>query len=373
MREMPDSHLMEHHQLEVVVIGGGQAGLAMGHFLAAQGREFRILEAAAEPAAAWRARWNSLKLFTPARYDSLPGAPFPGDPDAYPGRDEVVAYLTDYARRFDLPVELNSRVDAVRRVGGGFVVETADRAYRAERVVVATGPFQVPFVPPLADRLHAGVTQMHSTAYRGPSDLPLGPTLVVGGGNTGYQIAAELVRTRETHLALGARQTPLPQRLLGRDLFRFLEKTGLIYKDVDSRLGRRLRDRETLIGSSPRSARKQGIRLRKRLTDANGSTVNFADGTELEVRTVLWATGYRLDHSFIELPVFDGDGRVEHRRGVTGVDGLYFLGLPWQHSRGSALLGWVGDDARYIAEHIAGQAPARPLDRRGSSAAAAAT
>jgi putative flavoprotein involved in K+ transport len=341
-------------QREVVVIGGGQAGLAIGYLLAQQDRRFTILEAAGEPAAAWRTRWDSLKLFTPVRYDSLPGLTFPGDPDSYPGRDDVVAYLTDYARRFELPVEFDSRVRTVRPGDGGFLVELADRTYEADQVVVATGPFQVPVTPVISADLSTEVAQLHSSDYRSPSDLPPGAALVVGGGNTGYQIAAELAQSREVHLAVGARQTPLPQRLLGRDLFRYLEATGLMDKTVTSRIGQRLKDRETLIGSSPRRARRRGIKLRPRATGAQGSTVTFADGSDVTVDAVVWATGFRLDHSFVELPVFDARGQVKHQRGVTELPGLYFLGLPWQHTRGSALLGWVKDDAEFIAQRIGG-------------------
>src|SRR3954471_19553617 len=255
---------MTEHR-DVVVVGGGQAGLAMGYFLAQHDRRFTILEAAREPAAVWRERWDSLRLFTPVGRDGLPGRAFPGDPDSYPGRDEVVAYLEDYARHFQLPVELDSRVVAVRGADGGFEVELADRRYVAEQVVIATGPFQVPFTPPMASGLAPEVMQMHSTEYRRPAQLPDGPVVVVGGGNTGYQIAEELVRSREVHLAIRARQTPLPQRFLGRDVFDYLDRLGLMRKTVDSRLARRLKDRETLIGSSPRHARRQGIQLRPRV------------------------------------------------------------------------------------------------------------
>jgi putative flavoprotein involved in K+ transport len=338
---------------EVVVIGGGQAGLAVGYHLAQQNRRFTILEAAGEPASAWRGRWDSLRLFTSVRYDSLPGLDFPGDPDSYPGRGDVIAYLTDYAQRFELPVEFNSHVQAVRaRDGGGFVVELADRLYEADQVVVATGPFQVPFTPPVAAGLGSEVVQLHSTRYRSPDDLPTGTVLVAGGGNTGYQISEELAQSREVHLAIGARQMPLPQRILGRDLFRYLQATGLMYKTVDSRLAQRLKDKETLIGSSPRAARKLGIQLRPRATAAQGRSVTFADGSGLAVDGVVWATGFRLDHSFVQLPVFDEVGAVTHRRGVTDVPGAYFLGLLWQHTRGSALLGWVKDDAQFISQRI---------------------
>jgi len=339
---------------EVVIVGGGQAGLAVGYFLKQQGRDFTILEAASAPAAAWRERWDSLKLFTPVRYDSLPGLAFPGDPDSYPGRDDVVAYLTDYARTFELPVELNSPVRAVRRADGDYVVELDDRTITAEQAVIATGPFQVPRVPEMAERLNPDIVQLHSRAYRGPKDVPAGPVLVVGGGNTGYQIAEELARTHKVHLSIGARQTPLPQRILGRDLFRYLEATGLMGKTIESRIGQRMQHRETLIGSSPRAARRRhGIKLRGRTDDVSGSEVRFHDGGRLSPGAVIWATGFELDHSFVQLPVFDTDGRLVHQRGVTASPGLYFLGMPWQHTRGSALLGWVKDDAQYIADQIA--------------------
>ncbi len=354
-RHSTDSTLTERR--EVIVVGGGQAGLAIGYFLARQGRDFTILEAAEEPAAAWRERWDSLRLFTPVRYNSLPGRPFPGDPDRYPGRDEVVAYLADYARGFRLPVELGSRVLSIRKADGGYLVELDDRAYEADQVVVATGPFQVPFVPPIAERLDPEVVQFHSSAYRSPHAIPEGPVLVVGGGNTGFQIAEELSDSREAHLSIGSRQMPLPQRILGRDLFWYLEATGLIRKTTASRIGRRLSGRDTLIGSTPRAIRRHGVKLHARAVDAAGSTVSFSDGTKLDVRSVIWATGFRVDHSWIDVPVFDEDGRVVHQRGVTASPGLYFLGLTWQHTRGSALLGWVKDDAEYIAQEIGALRP----------------
>jgi putative flavoprotein involved in K+ transport len=338
---------------EVIVVGGGQAGLAIGYFLARQGRDFVILEAAEEPAAAWRERWDSLKLFTPVRYNSLPGLTFPGEPGSYPGRDDVAAYLIHYVRHFDLPVALGSRVRSIRKANGGYSVELDDRTYEAQQVVVATGPFQVPFTPAIARRLDPEVVQLHSTAYRSPEALSTGPVLVAGGGNTGFQIAAELAGSREVHLSIGSRQTPLPQRILGRDLFWYLEATGLIRKSTETRIGRRLAGRDTLIGSSPRALRRQhGVQLHSRAIDAAGSTVRFADGTQLDVGSVVWATGFRVDHSFIDVPVFDADGHLVHRRGVTASPGLYFLGLGWQYTRGSALLGWVKDDAEFIAQQI---------------------
>jgi putative flavoprotein involved in K+ transport len=343
---------------DVIVVGGGQAGLGIGYLLAQQGRQIAILEAADTPAAAWRARWDSLRLFTPVRYNSLPGRAFPGDPNTYPGRDDVVAYLTDYARDFELPVELGSRVRAVRQGDSGYLVELDDRTYEADQVVIATGPFQVPRVPEIADRLDRGIVQLHSSEYRAPQDVPGGPVLVVGGGNTGFQIAEELAGSHEVHLSIGSRQTPLPQRILGRDLFRYLEATGLMSKTVESRIGQRMQHRETLIGSSPRAARRRhGIHLRGRTVDASGGEVRFNDRSRLSPGAVIWATGFGLDHSFVQVPVFDEGGRLAHQRGVTAAPGLYFLGLPWQYTRGSALLGWVKADAEHIAQRISALGP----------------
>jgi putative flavoprotein involved in K+ transport len=348
---------------DVVVIGGGQAGLAIGYFLSEEGRDFTILEAAAEPAAAWRERWDSLKLFTSARYSGLPGLAFPGDPDRYPTRDEVVGYLRGYARHFDLPVEFNFRVRSLSKVDGRYLVATDDRTYEADQVVVATGPFQVPFVPALAGGLDSGVLQLHSSEYRTPDAVPARPVLVVGGGNSGFQIAEELSAKREVHLSIGSKQKPLPQRVLGRDLFWFLDATGLIRKSVESRIGRKLAGRDTLIGSKPKARmRRHGFQMHSRAVGADGSTVTFEDGSKLDVGAVIWATGFRIDHSWIDVPVFDAEGRLVHRRGVTDSPGLYFLGLTWQYTRGSALIGFVKDDAEHIANQINSFQPAAAGD-----------
>jgi putative flavoprotein involved in K+ transport len=346
-----ESNRSTHH--DVVVIGAGQAGLAIGYYLQQRRRNFVILERASAIGAAWHERWESLTLFTPRRYDSLPGLPFAGDPDGYPSRDEVISYLERYAAELRLPVELSCDVRKLAVQDRSFLVEVDGRTVSADQVVVATGPFQAPFVPVIADGLDPKVVQLHSTGYRAPEDVPPGTVLVVGGGNTGFQIAKELSATATVHLSIGSRQKPLPQRLLGRDLFWWLTKTRLLRTTVESRLGQRLRDRDTLIGSSPRQLRKRyGVVTRPRAIDASGRTVRFEDGSTLDVDAVIWATGYRPDYDWIELPVLDTIGRPRHRRGVTDVRGLYFLGLTWQHTRGSALLGWVKEDAEFIAGEI---------------------
>jgi len=360
-------------RFEVAVIGAGQAGLAIGHFLAKEGRHFTILEAADSIGAAWRTRWDSLVLFTPRRYDSLPGLQFPGNPDGYPERDEVIRYLDEYASTLELPVELNSPVHTLMPAARGFMLDLGARTVEAEQVVVATGPFQIPRVPAFASDLAPDIFQVHSTGYQRPSDVPEGTVVVGGGGNTGFQIAKELSATHTVHLAIGSRQTPLPQRLLGRDLFWWLTKTGLMEKSAESRVGRRVRHRDTLIGSSPRDVKRHGVTVQSRLVGASDHGVTCADGSQLNVDAVVWATGYRSEYGWIDLPVFDDDGRVPHRRGVTDYPGLYFLGLTWQHTRGSALLGWVRDDAEFIAGRIAAKANDLTTLHAGVEAEAART
>jgi putative flavoprotein involved in K+ transport len=341
-------------RLDVVVVGGSQAGLAMAWHLARQGLRFVVLEAAPELGHVWRSRWDSLKLFTPAQYDALPGMAFPAPADTYPTKDPVADYLQAYAAAFKLPVRLNARVTDLQRVGEEFEVRTADATYRARQVVVATGPFQVPFVPPPAGKLDASVTQVHSADYRNPQALPEGPVLVVGGGNSGFQIAEELAAARTVDLSIATKYPMLPQRRGGRDLFWWLIRLGVMRVTAGSRLGRRVQARgEFIIGTNRRRLERAGVRFRPRLVDAEGHTVRFADHSLLEdVGVVVWATGYRSDYSWIQIPGVVREGHVAHRRGVTEVPGLYFLGLSWQHTRGSALLGFVNDDAAYLADRI---------------------
>jgi putative flavoprotein involved in K+ transport len=353
-------------RLEVVVVGGSQAGLAMAWHLAQQGRRFVVLEAGPEVGHIWRSRWDSLKLFTPAQYDALPGMAFPAPADTYPAKDAVADYLQAYAKTFDLPIRLDAKVTELRRrEDGSFEVRTGDETYRAGRVVVATGPFQVPFVPPQARGFDPSVAQVHSAGYRSPQALPEGPVLVVGGGNSGFQIAEELAATRSVDLSIATTYPMLPQRLAGRDLFWWLTRLGLMRVTAGSRVGRRMSRRDFVIGTNRKRLERAGVRLRPRLVDAEGRTVRFADHRLLEdVAVVVWATGYRPDYSWIRIPGVVGEGQVVHRRGVTGVPGLYFLGLSWQHTRGSALLGFVNDDAAYLADRIATNA-ATTAHRKG--------
>lgn len=340
--------------LDVLVIGGGQAGLAMGYHLAQRGQRFLIVDAGAEIGQAWRSRWDSLRLFTPAQFDSLPGMPFPAAKDTYPGKDDVANYLQEYAARFQLPMRLNMSVTSLTRSDGVYVVNAGAEALEADQVVVATGPFHVPFVPPIAKGLGPEVTQIHSVSYRHARSLPAGKVLVVGAANSGCQIALELSGTHTVELAAGKRIPTIPQRPLGRDVWWWGSKIGLDRVNMGSPLGRRLSGRDQVIEVGPRQlAKRHGVRIRPRATMATGRSVTFADGSAAEFDAVVWATGFRTDYSWIDVPgVTDEKGRLLHERGVTPSPGLYMLGMAWQYTRGSALLGWVDADAAFLAEQI---------------------
>jgi len=221
--------------------------------------------------------------------------------------------------------------------------------------VIATGPFHVPFIPPIADGLDPGVHQVHSSGYRHPQTVPPGRVLVVGAANSGCQIAQELSATHRVELSAGHRIPAIPQRPLGRDIWTWATGLRLDRVTADSRLRRRLAGRDQVIGPGPRRlARHHGIRLRAQAGSAAGRTVTFADGSAAEFDAVVWATGFRTDHSWIDIPdAKDQRGHIRHTRGVTSSPGLCMLGLTWQHTRGSALLGWVGNDAAFLAGQIA--------------------
>ena len=345
--------------LDVLVIGAGQSGLAAGYHLARRGVSFLLLDAGPEIGHEWRSRWDSLRLFSPAEYDSLPGLPFPAPPGTHPGKDDVADYLQAYAAQFRLPVRLNTAVTSLTRTDGVYVAKAGQEAIEARQVVLATGPFQVPFTPQVSGQLHADVSQLHSIDYRRPDDLPPGRVLVVGASNSGCQIALELSTTHTVELSVGQRWPTIPQRPLGRDVWSWATALHLDRVTAGSRLGRRLSERDQIIGAGPRQlTRRHAVQLRPRMTRAAGRAVTFADGSTAEYDAVLWATGFTHDNTWIDIPgVTDEAGRIRQSRGVTPVPSLYTLGLTWQHTRGSALLGWVGNDAAYLAKQIAVVSP----------------
>lgn len=348
-----------------VVIGAGQAGLAAGYHLAASDADFVVLSEEERLGDNWRRRWDSLRLFTPARYSGLPGMPFPAPSGHLADKDEVADYLERYAERFGLPVRLGIRVTGLSLDGARYVlsVEGGSSAIEANSVVVATGAFRQPRVPAVASRLRPGIRQLHSSEYRHPFALPGGPVLVVGAGNSGAQIALELARHRTVWLA-GRDTGHLPRRLLGRDVFDWIWPL-LRHATVDTFAGRRMRAKahrgDALIGIPERALREAGVERVGRVEGArDGLPVCGADVVEPAV--AIWCTGFRPDYSWIDLPLFGRDGYPRHSRGVvTDAPGLYFLGLQFQHRLSSTLIGGVGEDAAFIAARVIEHAERRAL------------
>jgi putative flavoprotein involved in K+ transport len=341
---------------ELIVIGGGQAGLATGYWLTKYDIDFLIIDASPRVGDSWRKRWDSLRLFTPAKYSGLPGLPFPGDPYHLPERDEVADYLEWYAQVFDLPIRNNVEVRRVTRSKNSFTIETDSTSYEADNVVVATGPFHVPNIPDVARLIDPSTTQRHSSEYRNPSDLPDGPALVVGAANSGAQIALELAKSRPVTLA-GRSVGTMPRRVLGRDIFDWLHLT-VMRPGSDTLIGKRIRKNvigstDALIGMSERDLANTGVRRAGRVISALDGCPILEGGQCADVSSIIWATGFRPDFSWIDANVFGDDGFPIHRRGVTSLPGLYFMGLRFQHRLDSSLIGGAGRDAEFLAESIA--------------------
>jgi putative flavoprotein involved in K+ transport len=355
---------LKAERFDTVVIGGGQSGLAMGYYFKEQERDFVILDAGDRIGDAWRRRWDSLRLFTPTALSGLPGMSLPAPGGYFPTKDETADYLEEYARKFDLAVRLGRPVDSLRREGDGYLVSTGEERYMAENVVVATGPYHTPRILDFGDRLDPSITQLHSSAYRKPDQLPEGDVLVVGAGNSGAEISVELAATRKTYLSGrdtgkvpgGAHQRHLP----GHILLGWLVGSWILgHLTVDTRLGQKGREFNRnrgapLVRFSSRDLIKAGVKRLPRVEGVVDGNPRLADGRTLEVASVVWATGFRPDFSWIELPILGEDGYPLQYRGVVdAAPGLYFLGLPFQHTFASAVIGGVGKDARYIAGHIA--------------------
>jgi putative flavoprotein involved in K+ transport len=342
--------------LDVLVIGGGQAGLAIGFNLKRAGHRFQIVERNPRLGDSWRNRYDSLVLFTPRAYSALPGLPLTGDPDGHPGKDEIADYLERYAGHFDLPVLTDTGIRSLTRLNGSFRARTdAGEIIDAWAVVLATGAFQRPSIPSISRQLSLDVLQLTPNSYKRPGRIPPGRALVVGDGATGRQIAVELAATHEVLLATGRPRRVSSERILGRSVFWWMDRLGILRASRETRVGRYLVRADPFPGKDLKLGRlrRQGIRVVGRLSHIDGNKVGFAGGETAEVDAVIWATGYKDDSRWVAIPeVKDDRGGFVHWRGVSPVPGLYFMGRSWQWTRGSALLTGVGDDATYVVSQI---------------------
>lgn len=339
---------------DVVIVGGGQAGLALGYYLKKSSRSFVILDANLKVGDSWRHRYDSLKLFTPRKFSGLPGLPFPGEPEGWPTKDEAAQYLHQYASQMDLPIELGVSVNRLIKEDM-YAIHTNKGVIYSRNVVAATGPFQKSYIPQFSKNLDPGIIQMHSSEYRNSAQLGPGNVLVVGAGNSGAQIAVELANERTVYLSHGGRLNFKPLSIWNKSIFWYFDKLGLLGAEVDSRIGRWMKDQpEQIYGTELKQLFKQNqVVSMRRAAAAKDHTIQFEDQSLLQIDNVIWATGFQSDYSWIDVPgTLDKRGQPVHLKGVSPVPGLYFLGLPWQSARGSALMGWVAKDARFIASHL---------------------
>jgi putative flavoprotein involved in K+ transport len=402
-------------KINTVIVGGGQAGLAISYYLKQEGREHVVLERAAAVANAWRnERWDSFTLVTPNFQVRMPGAEYDGDdPCGFMPLAEVVKHFDDYVGRFDLPVHCGIEVFSVEKLGGRYLVRASEGDYEAENVVIATGLYQSAKTPGFAASIPSNILQIHSSRYRNPGALPQGAVLVVGTGQSGAQIAQELYQSgRTVYLSIGSAGR-VPRRYRGKDINDWLTRMGRFDTKVQE-----LKSPQAKFHAHPQISGKNGgqslnlhqfardgVVLLGHVRDAHDgrliiapdlretlakidqfeldtlkmvdeyivraglaappeTTPQLHDGyqqqviTELDLETagitsIIWAIGYSFDYSLVKLPVVDSDGYPRQKRGVTEYEGLYFLGMPWLHSRRSGILFGVGDDAAYLAAHIA--------------------
>lgn len=347
---------------ETVVIGGGQAGLAAGFHLARRGRRFVILDAGQRVGDSWRSHWDSLRLYSPANRNGLPGMEFPGPRFAFPGKDEVADFLEAYAAKFELPVRTGTRVRRLSHDGSRYVVDCGDTRIAAHNVIVATGTFGgTPRVPGFADDLDPTIRQLHSSDYRKPGQLRKGPVLVVGASHTGGDIAFELAQTHDTVLC-GRDTGQIPPRLESTQMRMLFPVLWFVWGNVLSvrtPAGRKERPMARHHGAPFLRVKRADLkaagveRVTERMTGVTNGLPTLADGRVLDVANVVWCTGFQQDFSWIDLPVTgEDDWPLEQRGVVPSQPGLYFTGLSFQSSFRSMLIGGAGADAEYVVRHL---------------------
>jgi putative flavoprotein involved in K+ transport len=354
--------------INTIVIGSGQAGLSIGYHLKERKMPFLILEANGRVGDSWRKRWDSLRLFTPARFDGIDGMKFPASPSYFPTKDEMADFLEDYATRYELPVRTGTRVESLSRSNGRFRISSGDHMLEADNVVVAMADYQKPRIPPFAGELDPDIVHLHSSAYRNPSQLQEGSVLVVGAGNSGAEISMEVVRTHETWMAgrdvghlpfniAGLAAHILLQRLVLRLLFHRVLTVG-------TPLGRKVRPKilmqgGPLIRQRPAGLAAAGVKRVPRVGGVTDGKPVTEDGQILNVRNVIWCTGFHPGFSWIDLPIH-AEHEPRHHRGIVEKEpGLYFVGLHFLYSLSSTMIHGVGRDAEYIADAIARRANGR--------------
>jgi putative flavoprotein involved in K+ transport len=354
--------MQQVQRYETVIVGGGQAGLSVGYFLKEQGRSFVVLDASERIGDSWRNRWDSLRLYSPAFRDGLPGMAFPAARTAYPTKGEMGDYLEAYATRFGLPVRSGTAVVALTRENGRYVASAGDDRFEAENVVVASGVFRKPYTPDFAGEVDPAITQLHSNDYRNLSQLQQGPVLVVGASHSGSDLAYEASAAHDVILSgPDTGQIPVPiESRRGRLGFRVLVFAGTHVLNVDTPLGRKMRPHVRHGGGPLLRYRRKDLaaagveRVLARIVGVRNGFPVLDDGRVVEARNVVWCTGFRPDFSWIRVPFELGEDGfpVQYRGAASSSPGLYFVGLPFLHSFASMLIAGTGRDAERVARQI---------------------
>ncbi|MFC0275041.1 flavin-containing monooxygenase [Metabacillus herbersteinensis] len=344
---------MNNH-VDVLVIGAGQAGLAIGYYLKQTNLTFELIDASVRIGDVWRNRYDSLVLFSPRKYSALPGLAMSGNQKGFPTKDELADYLESYANYFSIPVSLHTKVEKLEKMDFKFSVKTSKGEWTANKVVIATGPFQKPNIPIVKGELSKSVFQIHSSEYQRPSVLPAGNVLVIGAGNSGSQIVAELSKNRKVYISTGHEIVIIPQQILKKSIFWWLDTFGISKVPVDSKLASYLQKTEPVIGMELKKLIEgRHVQVKERTVSFQGKEATFRDGTKLKVDNIIWATGFQFDYSWIDIPgVVDQQKKPIHYRGISPINGIYFLGLPWLSRVGSAQLNGIDYDAKRLYNHL---------------------
>lgn len=341
---------------DVLVIGGGQAGLGIGYYLKRSNTPFVIVDASAQTGDPWRQRWDSLELFTPRPFAALPGLKVSKKYHYYPLKDEIADYFESYAQTFELPIMHDTRITKLTKSKGIFSATTDSGAIQARQVVIANGPFHKPFIPDCAKNLDPTVWQLHSLDYKKPDQVPDGSVLIVGGGNSGAQLAHELSKTHSVTIATSGQPWFLPSRIFGISVYWFFYLFGALKSSKDSKLSSYVRRRgDGIIGKELQTLVRTGFvkLIPYKLSDCHGTRATFENGTSITVDNILWATGFKPDYSWIDLDgATDRRGLPLHKHGMSQIDGLFWLGLPWQRKLNSSIINGVTGDAKYVFKKL---------------------
>lgn len=342
--------------LDYVIIGAAQSGLSMAYHLKKMNKKFIVVDGEKEIGASWLNRWDSLKLFTPTEYNHLPGLKFDAPKGYYPTKIEVSNYLKNYVTKFKIPIQLNTLVISVKKNESSFYINHKDGKIQTKNVIVATGPFHIPYTPVCHRKIAKSIFQIHSNFYKSQAQLKDGDALVVGGGDSGYQILNELSKdgTRTVYFSGNTSVKSLPQQFLGKTLWWWFELIGFLSYNKYSWIGKKINSSvQPVIGTDVKEIlSRKNVISKGRTKDASNTDIIFENEKVSTIKNIIWATGYRPNFNWIEGIELENDGYPKNYRGVSNIDGLYFIGLPWMFTRGSATLGGVSKDASYLAKII---------------------